>query len=121
MKKLFILSTQVIIFCLLVVQTTSASFPEVSVENISVTPLNYASTDYSWFLVRCTVENTGKKSGTVAASLRTIDKWAYDRKLIRLSGHVEAGEKATLTVLSYMDYKMFQNVRKYKVRSVELY
>jgi hypothetical protein len=92
-----------------------------TVEDIRVDELRYAGTEYAWFIVRCTVENTSEKPGTVAVSLQSIDKWAYKQKEIQLSGHLEAGESKTLSVLSFMDYTMFHNLRRWQVNKVELH
>ena len=98
-----------------------ASSPDIQVEDISVNELNYAATDYAWFVVSCTVLNNTEDSGTAAVALRTIDDWAYARKVLRLSGHVEPGERVRLSVLHFMDYRMFHKLKKYEVKSVELH
>lgn len=121
MKTLFALSLYLILLSVMAAPAALASSPDIQVEDISVNELKYAGTDYAWFVVSCTVLNNTEGSGTADVALRTIDDWAYDRKVLRLSGYVEAGEKVRLSVLHFMDYRMFHKLKKYQVKSVELH
>lgn len=121
MKKTFALTLHLFLFTLVAASTAPASSPGILVEDISVRELPYTGNDYAWFVVSCTVMNNTEESGTAAVALRTIDDWAYDRKVLRLSGHVEAGAQTRLSVLHFMDYKMFHKLKKYEVKSIELH
>ena len=103
-----------------------ASFAEESsekivVEDIMVEPMNYADGEYTWLTVNCTVQNNTEKSGMVSVVIGTVDHWGFDRKSFRLSGSVKAGEKTTVSVLDFMDSKMFKTIKKYEVKSLELH
>lgn len=124
MKKLLSLTVPVFLFSLLVFTTSTAStasVAEVEVGDIVFQKREYKSKDFAWFVARLPVENKGTYSGTAFVKLKVIDKNAYERDNIRLSGHVESGEGATLTLLTNMDYKLFDNIRSVEVVSVELH
>lgn len=120
MKNLFILS-----LCLVIVaftgQVQASSSQQVVVDDIRVEPMNYTNDEYTWLLVSCSVQNLTDKAGTVSVVVRSIDHWAFDRKPFTLTGQVQAGEKARLSVLHVMESKMFKTLRRYEVKSVELH
>jgi len=99
----------------------TSSSEKILVEDITAEPMNYADSEYTWLNVSCTVENLTDKSGTVSVVVGTIDHWAFDRKPFRLTGFVKAGGKARLSVLDFMDSKMFKTIKRYEVKSVELH
>lgn len=92
----------------------------ITVNNFRLEKRDYKSTDYGWYLLKCDVANTSDKSGTVGVTLRSIDKFAYYRKDIQLWGHLEAGHTATLSLNSFMDHDTLQDIRKWKVKSIEI-
>jgi len=66
------------------------------------------------------VENHSDVSGNVAVEIRTIDRWAYEKKPLLLTGYVNAGEATKLSVLDFMDSKMFASLKKFEIKNVEL-
>lgn len=121
MKTLFSLLLSVVLVSLIAAPGQAQTPEEIVVDDIRVEQQHFGGIDYAWFVVSCTVHNTTEKSGTVSVVLRTIDQWAFDRKPFRLSGYVEAGKTARLSVLDFMDYNLFKGLRKYQVKSVELH
>ncbi len=123
MKKLVSVTVPVFLFSLLVFTTSTASISriaEVEVGDIVLQKREFVNKDFAWFVARLPIENKGEYSGTAFINLKIIDKNAYERDNIRLSGHVKSGEEATLTLLDNMDYKLFDNIRSVEVASIEL-
>ncbi len=120
MKKLFARALPLLLFSFLFVTASPATTEHLALENITLQKMDFASTENAWFLLKCDINNTTDESGIVEVILQSIDKNAYKRKVIRLYGHVEAGEKATLTLTSYMEYKMYDDIRKWQIERVEI-
>ena len=93
----------------------------VTVDNFRLEKMNYKNTDHGWYLLKCEVTNTGGKSGIVGVTLRSIDKFAYNRKDVQLWGHLKAGQTTTLSLMGFMDYKTLQDIRKWKVAKLEVH
>lgn len=124
MKKLLSITVPVLLFSLLIMSTSTASIStvaEVEPGDMVLDKREFKNKDYAWFVARLPVENKGKHSGMVHVNLKVIDKHAYERDNIRLSGHVGSGEKATLTLLSNMDYKLFDSIRTFEISSIEIH
>lgn len=99
----------------------ASSSQNILVEDIKVVPMHYADGEYTWLTVSCTVNNATEQAGTVSVVIGTIDQWAFDRKPFRLTGAVKPGETTTLSVVDFMDSKMFKTIKRYEVKSVELH
>lgn len=121
MKTVVALLFGVVFVSLMAVPARAQKSPEIMVDDIQVQQVHHGGIEYAWFVVSCTVRNNSEKSGNVSVVLRTIDQWAFDRKPFRLSGYVEAGKSARLSVLDFMDYNLFKGLRKYQVKSAELH
>jgi len=124
MKKLLLLSFCMFVMSCMVPLTGSGAYASsavpLQVRDINVEKMNYANRDFTWFVVSCTVENQSDESGNVAVEIRTIDRWAYEKKPLLLTGYVKAGETKQLSVLDFMDGKMFDSLKKFEIKSVEL-
>lgn len=123
MKKLFSITVPVFL-CLLFFSTSTAStstLSSVDIGKILLEKIDYKNKDYAWYVARLPVGNMGGKSGMVSVKLKSIDKHAYQRGYLRLSGHVDAGEQATLTLLTYMDYKLFDDIRRWEIDKIEVH
>lgn len=121
MKKL-----QFLLVCFFIVVgfgsvAVASSLQQIVVEDITVEPMKYADGERTWLKVSCTVQNLTEKSGTASVVIGTIDHWAFDRKSFRLTGSVKAGEKTRISVLDFMDSKMFKTIKRYEVKNVELH
>ncbi len=123
MKKL--LSVTVPLFLSLLIFSTSTASTSgkstIDLGEILLEKIEYKNKDYAWYVARLPVRNLTGESGTVSVKLNSIDKHAYQRGSVRMSGHIEAGEHATLTLLSYMDYKLFDDIRRWEIEKIELH
>lgn len=123
MKRLIFSQLIVALFLLALspICTMASEAKGVVVEDIKVEKMEYADPENSWLLVSCLVKNMTEKDGNVSVVIRTIDKWAFDRKPFSLTGFLKAGEERRLSVQQVMETKMFEGLRKYEVKSVEIH
>ena len=123
MKRLIVSQLIVSLFLLALspVTTLASEAKGVVVEDIKVERMEYADPENAWLLVSCLVKNMTEEDGNVSVVIRTIDKYAYDRKPFYLTGFMKAGEERRLSVQQVMERKMYEGLRKYEVKSVELH
>ena len=105
------------------VTTASASSgaAQVVVTEVKVEPVKDTDGEYTWFTVSCAVDNQTEVSGTVSVVIRTVDHWAYEKKPLKITGSVKAGEKTRISVLDFMDSRTFKSLKRFEVASVELH
>ena len=98
---------------------------EIIAGGVEVSNIRAKKTDYkngsAWYSIKCTVRNRTKKSGEVYVTLQGLDNRGYELESILLVGNVKANQTIKLTDRSYMDYKPYMNIRKWVVKSVDLY
>lgn len=123
MKRLIVSQMIVALFFLALspIATFAAEAKGVVVEDIKVERMEYADPENAWLLVSCLVRNMTEEDGNVSVVIRTIDKWAYDRKPFYLTGFLKAGEERRLSVQQVMDAKMYEGLRKYEIQSAEIH
>lgn len=124
MKKLVTTFFGVLLFSLIVFSTSTAStdsLANIAVGKINLEKLRYKNTDYAWYVARLPVENNSEQPGTVSIHLKSIDKYAYQRNKIRMSGHVEPGHVGNITLLSFMDYNTFGDIKRWEVERIEVH
>lgn len=102
--------------------TASAPYqPNLGAELLSLEKIDYTNPEFTWYSARCSVENKTDKSGTVSIHLRTVNKYGFEREDIRLSKHVPAGSTEVLTLTSFMDFNMFDNIGRVYIKSIVLH
>lgn len=113
MKKLLF----IVLFSLILHASIGFAFDDEPIE-VYCSTKKTSSVDYAgdiWFSIKCKVVNNSGRA-IRGVNIQGIDSQGYEMKSIPLVGAVEDGEERVLTTNTYLNYKQYKSISKWRVQ-----